>query len=143
MVAPKIKSIDDLSVNMEVIRTFVFDAKDLQAFTELTGDNAPIHHDREFAIKQGYRDCVIFGFQVASRFSGMLGMELPGPYTVLHSASWQMVKPAYAGERLEYHVKVRQITKAVGAVTLDMLVRNERGETVLRGNAQCGFRSAP
>ncbi len=133
-------SVEDIRVGQEIVESYVFSPEDLTRFGALANDHAPVHRDADFARAHGYDDCLVYGFLVAARFSGLLGEQLPGPNTVLHSAKWQMVKPAYAGRPLTYRVAVKQIARAVRAVVLDLAVTDEDGEVLLRGSAQCGFR---
>jgi 3-hydroxybutyryl-CoA dehydratase len=93
-------SVHDLETFMKVTKTVTFEREDLASFGRLAADDAPIHHDTAFAQSKGYEAVLVYGFLVAAPFSGMLGMQLPGPNSVLHSASWQMVKPVYIGEKL-------------------------------------------
>lgn len=122
-------------------RRRVFSAHDLDVFAALAPDRAPLHRDAEFARGQGYKDIVVFGFLVAAPFSGLLGDELPGPLTVLHTVRFGMAAPVYVGDEIAYRVEVKQVSRATRAVVLDLLAtRAADGEVVLRGQAQCGFR---
>lgn len=136
-----ISSINDLKVGMEIYEKITFTEENMRVFAELAADSAPVHHDTEFAKSQGYRDCLVFGFLVASRFSGLLGNKLPGPHTVLQTVQWKNVRPVYAGETITYRVSVKQIAVSVKAVILDLQAQNEQGEIVLTGVSQCGFRN--
>lgn len=119
-----------------------FSLHDLQAFGALAPDHAPVHRDAAFARKQGYRDVLVFGFLVAAPFSGILGDRLPGPLTVLHTLRFGMVGPVYVGEEISYRAEVKQVSRATGAVIIDLVAsRADSGEVVLRGQAQCGFRA--
>lgn len=136
----QIRSIEDVKIGLEVQEKFSFSRDDIKAFAELATDPAPIHQNTAFAKEQGYRDCLVFGFLVASKFSGLLGSRLPGAYTVLQTVQWKNLKPVYVGETLTYTVRVKQVAASVGAVVLDLRVDNDQGETVLTGVSQCGFR---
>lgn len=134
-----ITSIDDLRLVMEACEEFTFTAEDINAFSILAKDDAPIHRDVQFARQRGYDNILVFGFLVATRFSGILGTRLPGPYTILHSVKFQMAQPVYVGETILYRVTVRQIAVTVKTVVLDLMATRRNGEVVLRGSAQCGF----
>ncbi len=90
----------------------------------------------------GYRDVLVFGWLAGAPFSGLLGMELPGPATVLHSVRIGMVGPVYPGDEIQYRAEVKQLVAAVKAVVLELVaVRAADQQVVIRGQAQCGFRS--
>ena len=118
-----------------------FTLQDVRAFAALAPDAAPLHSDPEFARQRGYLDIVVFGFLVAAPFSGILGTRLPGPLTVLHSARFGLAAPVYVDEEIVYRAEVKQVSRSTGAVVLELTAtRQQSGEVVLRGQAQCGFR---
>jgi len=114
--------------------------EDLNWFRNLTGDNAPVHYDSRIANEMGYERPIVYGFLVFSRFSALLGMNLPGPRAVIHSASYKMVNPVYVGDQLTYQVEIKKIVKSIKVTLLNLTVFNFQNKVVLRGEAQCGFR---
>ncbi|MBK9292972.1 MAG: hypothetical protein IPM57_00750 [Oligoflexia bacterium] len=112
--------------------------KDFQYFSEFAYDTAPVHNNSKIASEMGYPKPIVYGFMVFSRFSGLLGMVLPGPRTVIHTAHYAMKKPVFIGDKLTYSVEVKKIVKSVKAVILDLKVFRDN-EMVLKGETQCGF----
>ena len=133
------KHVGDLHVDMEAVERFTFTEVCLKQFSELVQDRAPIHFDDSFALQQGYSGRIVFGLLVAAPFSGLLGMKLPGPYTVIHNFHFEMARPVYVSETIDYLVRVRQCSPATRTVVLDLAASRGTGEVVLRGTAQCGF----
>jgi 3-hydroxybutyryl-CoA dehydratase len=137
MVTPH--DLGSISVGMSVEETVTFTEADLRTFADLIDDEAPVHWDAEFARSRGYPDRIVYGFLVASRFSGMLGTKLPGPNCVIHSVKFEMVAPVFVGEAVRYEARVTQLAKAVKTVVLDLRATRADGTLALRGTAQCGF----
>lgn len=133
-------SVEDVLAGMEITESHAFTDNDMECFAALANDHAGVHHDGEFARLMGYEEPIVFGFLVGARFSGMLGNRLPGPNTVLHSVSWQMVNPVYVGETITYKVAVSQVSRAVKTVVLKLSAEKPDGALALRGSAQCGFK---
>jgi acyl dehydratase len=134
-------TLDQVVPGMAVETQRVFSLDDLRTFGALAPDRAPLHHDASFAHARGYRDVVVFGFLVAAPFSGLLGEHLPGPLSVLHSAKFGLAAPVYVGEEILYRAEVKQVSRATGAIVLDLTAtRVKTGDVLLRGQAQCGFR---
>jgi 3-hydroxybutyryl-CoA dehydratase len=132
----------DLSVGMSATTTRVFSLSDIDTFRVLAPDAAPVHFDQAVAKEMGYRDVLVFGWLAGAPFSGLLGMELPGPATVLHSVRISMVAPVYPGDEIQYRAEIKQLAASVKAVVLDLeAVRVLDQQVVIRGQAQCGFRS--
>ena len=49
------------------------------AFAELSGDNAPLHTDEDFATGSGFEGRLVHGALVFSLLSRMVGTRFPGP----------------------------------------------------------------
>lgn len=124
---------------MRAEESVTFDEAQLAAFRDLVGDDAPVHWDASHAQAMGYRDRIVYGFLVASRFSGILGTRLPGPRTVIHGVRFELVAPVHVGERIHYVVRVSQVARSVRTVVLELSASRDDGTPVLRGSAQCGF----
>lgn len=69
---------DDLNEGMSVAIPFSISHNDMQAFAELSGDYSRIHHDVEFALKNGFLAPVVYGALIVARLSALVGMRLPG-----------------------------------------------------------------
>lgn len=135
-------SLADVVPGMSAETRRVFSESDLAAFRALAPDQAPLHADPAFARRQGYTDVVVFGLLVAAPFSGLLGNHLPGPLTVLHWIRVGLAAPVYVGDDIAYRAEVKQVSRSTGAVVLDLTAtRVASAEVVLRGQAQCGFRT--
>ena len=133
---------EDLRVGMNATTTRTFSRADIEAFRVLAPDEAPVHHNSAVAKAMGYSDVLVFGWLAGAPFSGLLGAQLPGPATVLHSVRFGMVAPVYPGDELLYRVEVKQLVNSLKAVVLDLTaLRVSDNQVVIRGQAQCGFRS--
>ncbi len=119
--------------------THTFTDESVEAFGALIGDAAPIHWNDEFAIRKSFKGRIVYGFLIASPFSRILGMTLPGPHTVIHSVSYKIHRPVYIGQKIIYTVKVSKKVPSVAVVVLELSATNELGDIVLSGSAQCGF----
>lgn len=140
--AGRARTFDELAVGMSATTTRTFSREDIATFGSLAPDHAPVHTDDEFARSLGYDGVLVFGWLAAAPFSGLLGMDLPGPNTVLHWAKVSMAGPVYPGAEIVYRAEVKQLSAAARVVVLDLVAtRADGGEAVIRGQAQCGFRS--
>lgn len=57
--------------------------EDVQKFSELSGDRAPLHTDHEFATMHGFAGTVVHGALLGAYVSQLVGMFLPGPFSVM------------------------------------------------------------
>jgi len=108
---------------------------DIRAFAELSGDRNPIHLDDEYAATTRFGRRIAHGMLAASLISTVLGTELPGIGTVYLSQNSQFVAPVYPGDTVTARVTVRTIRDDKPIVTLETICENQRGETIIRGEA--------
>jgi acyl dehydratase len=108
------------------------------AFQAASGDNHPIHYDREFCRRHGHRDLLAHGFQVAIQTAAGAGIF---PFLVEDSLkgfieqSSRFLKPVYAGDTLYPRLVVAELTpqRTTGVLTLRSTIHNQHGELVLEG----------
>jgi acyl dehydratase len=118
------------------------------AFQAASGDNHPIHYDREFCKKHGHRDLLAHGFQVAIQTAAGAGIF---PYLVEDSLmgfieqSSRFLKPVYAGDTLYPTLEVAEVKpqRTTGVLTLRSIVRNQRDEIVMEGLQRYLLRKRP
>lgn len=136
------RTFEELTVGLSATTTRTFTTGDIATFAALAPDNAPVHTDAVFAKEMGYDNVLVFGWLAAAPFSGLLGDDLPGGRTVLHWVKITMAAPVYPGDEITYRADVKQLSAAAKVVILDLTAtRAKGGEVVIRGQAQCGFRS--
>lgn len=75
-------------------------------FREISGDINPLHSDKNFAVKKGFEDKVVFGMLTASFYSRLAGVYLPGINCLIHSIEVKFLKPIYIGENIEVSGKI-------------------------------------
>ena len=114
----------------------VVTAADVDGFAALSGDDNPLHVDDRFARRHGFRGRVVHGMLVGAFLSRMVGTVLPGPGVVWMSQSIRFAQPVYVGDEIAITVTVKHKAEAARTVVLDTVVRNQRGETVLNGEAR-------
>ena len=108
---------------------------DVRAFAELTGDHNPVHLDDEYAAGTRFGRRVAHGMLAASLISAALANELPGRGTVYLSQQLQFTAPVFPGDTVTARVAVTKVREDKPVVTLDTVCTNQRGETVVRGEA--------
>ena len=69
-------------------------------YAKITGDNAPIHMDEEYARKTEFGHRICHGMLIGSFFSRLVGMHLPGENGLLLSYSCRHLLPCYLNQEL-------------------------------------------
>ena len=108
------------------------------AFQLASGDNHPIHYDREYCKARGHRDLLAHGLQVAIQgaagagiFPHFIGDSLVG---FLEQSS-RFLKPVYCGDTLYPMLEVSALTegRTTGVVTMKLTIHNQSGTLVCDG----------
>ncbi len=114
---------------------------DILAFAGLSGDFNQIHTDAQFAKNTPYGQRIAHGLLVTSIASGLIAQSGLIEGTVLafrEISNWKFAKPTYIGDTVHVDVEV-QNTKALrrlggGAVELDLFVKNQNDEILMKGS---------
>lgn len=113
----------------------IFTADEVAAFAKISGDANPIHLDEAYAAGTVFGKCIVHGMLVASLFSRLLGMELPGEGTIYLGQSLRFTAPVYVGEEVTATVEVIKTRGDKPIVTFRTFCENGKGETVIDGEA--------
>ncbi len=108
------------------------------AFQAASGDNHPIHYDREYCRSHGYRDLLAHGYQVLIQSAAGAGVF---PHLVEDSLmgfieqSSRFLKPVFAGDTLYPLLEVAELKpqRTTGVLTLKSTIHNQRDELVMEG----------
>ncbi|MFI4936069.1 MAG: MaoC family dehydratase [Caulobacterales bacterium] len=108
------------------------------AFQAASGDNHPIHYDREYCRARGLPDMLAHGYQVAIQTAAGAGTF---PHLVEDSLrafleqSSRFLAPVYVGDTLYPALEVDELTggRTTGVVGLKSTVHNQAGVLVLDG----------
>lgn len=114
----------------------VITAEDVAIFTELTGDNNPLHTDDAYAAVAGMEKRVVHGMLTASFISALIGTKLPGEGSLWYEQTLRFVLPVGVGEEITVKAKVRHKSQAQRIVVLNLVVLGKDGRSVLEGEAK-------
>lgn len=108
--------------------------EDVLVFSALSEDMNPLHIDEEYTKTTQFGKPIIHGMLVASSFSTLLGMYLPGKYCLYVKQDISFKKPVYVGDILT--VEGRVVAKIQSANMLEIKMKISRGnEVVVEGTA--------
>jgi acyl dehydratase len=108
------------------------------AFQAASGDNHPIHYDRENCRRHGHADLLAHGYQVLIQTAAGAGQF---PFLVEDSLmgfieqSSRFLKPVYAGDTLYPRLIVSELKpqRTTGVLTLSSTIHNQKRELVMEG----------
>ena len=110
--------IEDLKVGQEAILSKTITEADIANFSEVTGDNNPVHISDDFASKTIFKKRVAHGFFTASLISTLIATKLPGPGSIYISQTLKFLAPAYIGDNILTKAIIQKIDKEKRRVNL-------------------------
>jgi NAD(P)-dependent dehydrogenase (short-subunit alcohol dehydrogenase family)/acyl dehydratase len=124
----------------EVERTFSQD--DLLAFAELSGDFSPLHVDTDYAAGTEFGACVVHGVLLASLFSQLVGMRIPGRNALYLGQDLTFRRPIRVGETVRAVGKVTAKNDATRTISLATEIRDAENKVAVAGTAKVKVRGA-
>jgi acyl dehydratase len=109
--------------------------KDIEAFTEMTGDRNPLHYDRALAEKSVMGKLIVQGGVTSGILNALVAEDLPGPGTVFLGCEWKFLKAVGVNETITGRVEVVSMREDKPICTLRTTVRNAEGDLCLDGTA--------
>jgi 3-hydroxybutyryl-CoA dehydratase len=109
--------------------------EDVHRFADVTGDHNPVHLDEGYAEGTRFGRRIAHGMLIASLISSVLANRLPGHGTVYLGQSLKFVAPVYLDDTVTARVRITNIREDKPIATLETLCVNQRGETLVEGEA--------
>jgi acyl dehydratase len=110
-------------------------ARDIELFTEMTGDRNPVHYDPEVASASRFGRIIVQGGVTSGLLNAVVAEELPGPGSVFLETSWRYLAPVHPGDRITAEVEVLEARADKPVVRLRTTVSIDGGPVVLDGDA--------
>lgn len=128
--------ITDFYVGQEAEISKCFTTEDVLQFAGLSGDNNPLHVDREYAAGGRFGRCVVHGLLVSGLISGVLGMQLPGEGSIYLEQNLSFRRPVYVGDTVTARVRITEIRPEKNIITLETNVYDQEDNCVILGTAR-------
>jgi acyl dehydratase len=124
-------------VGQKAERSRRVEARDIELFTEISGDRNPIHYDEALARATPFGGVVVQGGVISAILNAMVAEDLPGPGTVFLQANWSFKAPVRPGDTITGHIELTKVrTDKPITEMITRIVRND-GTLVLEGTAVC------
>jgi acyl dehydratase len=116
-------------------RTRIVTARDIELFTELTGDRNPLHYDDARATASRFGGIIVQGGVTSGLLNAVVAEDLPGPGSVFLSVEWSFRAPVRPGDEITAEVEVVGVRADKPITTLRTTITNQEGTIVLDGSA--------
>jgi acyl dehydratase len=110
-------------------------SRDIELFTELTGDRNPLHYDAEAAAGSRFGRLIVQGGVTTGLLNAVVAEDLPGPGSVFLHVDWSFRAPVHPGDEITAEVEVLELREDKPLTKLRTTIVNQDGTTVLEGTA--------
>lgn len=111
--------------------------RDIERFTEMSGDRNPLHYDEAFARATRFGGIVVQGGVTSAILNAVVAEDLPGPGTVFLEVHWRFKAPVRPGDTITGRVEVLHVREDKPITKLATRVTRDDGTVVLEGDAVC------
>jgi acyl dehydratase len=116
-------------------RTRSVTRRDIELFTELTGDRNPLHYDDEVAARSRFGGVIVQGGVTTGLLNAVVAEDLPGPGSVFLHVDWSFKAPVRPGDAITAEVEVLERRADKPITKLRTRITNQEGTVVLEGSA--------
>src|SRR5436190_24302386 len=110
-------------------------ARDIELFTEITGDRNPLHYDEHLATASRFGGIIVQGGVTSGLLNALVAEDLPGPGSVILHVDWSFRAPVHPGDQITAEVHVLSVHDDKPICTLRTTISNQEGTVVLYGTA--------
>ena len=105
------------------------------SFMKMSGDNSPIHVNKDFARSSNYKEPIGYAFLITSLLSRIYGTIFPGGTELCLNQECNFKKEFYIGDKLLFVLKVMHKNISLKLVTINITVFNQSKEIVFTGKS--------
>ena len=132
---PSEYSFDEIKIGMQKNFQVYISEDMLDDFAKLSGDYNPLHMNEEYASSTSFKKRVCSGMFLATFFSRLIGMYLPGKHALHISQSLNFVNPCFLDEKITVEGEVIDKSIATNIITLKTTIINESKKIIINGTA--------
>jgi acyl dehydratase len=124
-----------LSVGDSARRVRRVTRRDIELFTELTGDRNPLHYDDAAASASRFGGVIVQGGVTSGLLNAVVAEDLPGPGSVFLHVDWRFLQPVRPGDTITAEVELLSTRDDKPIHELRTTITNQHGVVVLDGQA--------
>jgi acyl dehydratase len=109
--------------------------RDIELFTEITGDRNPLHYDEALAKTSPFGGLIVQGGVTSGMLNAIVAEDLPGPGSVFLGMELKFSKGVLVGDTVTGKVVVKTVREDKPICTIEVSVTNQHGDVCLSGTA--------
>ena len=124
-----------MNVGDSARRTRRVEQRDIELFTEISGDRNPLHYDEAAATASRFGGIIVQGGVTSALLNALVAEDLPGPGSVFLNVNWDFKAPVRPGDEITAEAVVTSVHREKPISTLRTTITNQDGTVVLDGSA--------
>ena len=126
------------SINIGINHEFkiTITEKIVSDFSVISGDFNPLHIDENYAAKTKFKKRICHGMLLASFFSRLVGMYLPGESALYFSQSLNFISPCFINDKIVVKGEIIDKNHSTKIITVKTSIINQKNELILDGEAK-------
>ena len=111
--------------------------RDIELFTEISGDRNPLHYDEELAARTRFGGIVVQGGVSTAILNAVVAEDLPGPGSVFLQLDLRFLAPVHPGDLITGTVRVTSARSDKPITELIVRVTRDDDVVAVEGTAVC------
>src|SRR6187549_1629595 len=95
-----------MHVGQSATRSRVVTLRDIELFTEMTGDRNPLHYDEQLATASRFGGIIVQGGVTSGLLNALVAEDLPGPGSVFLHVDWNFRAAVKPGDEITAKAEV-------------------------------------
>jgi acyl dehydratase len=124
-------------VGQTASRSRLVTRRDIELFTEISGDRNPIHYDEELAARTRFGGIVVQGGVSTAILNAVVAEDLPGPGSVFLQLDLRFLAPVRPGDVITGTVQVTSARSDKPIAELIVRVTRDDDVVAVEGTAVC------
>ena len=128
-------SFNEIKIGLEHYFDITIDEKLEEDFAKISGDFNPLHMNEQYAKKTKFGKRVCHGMLLASFFSKVVGMYLPGKNALYFSQSLNFVGPCFIGDKIIVKGEIIDKSEGTKMIKIKTTIKNIEEKLLVEGIA--------
>ncbi len=116
-----------MNVGDSARRTRRVEQRDIELFTEISGDRNPLHYDEAAATASRFGGIIVQGGVTSALLNALVAEDLPGPGSVFLNVNWDFKAPVRPGDEITAEAVVTSVHREKPISTLRTTITNQDG----------------
>jgi len=127
---------DEIKLGVKTKFTVQINESIINEFARISGDFNPLHVDEQYANKTQFGKRVCHGMLLASFFSRLVGMYMPGKNALYFSQTLNFQIPCFVGDEVTIEGEVIDKSQSTRIITIKTTIHNQVSKCLVDGIAK-------